>query len=138
MNGATIKSALVILLVLLFSFFGLLNARKSGTPCQPYGEVTFQGEPAPDGYQVEAMIGETKFAETETRNGKYNITIPADDPLTPVKEGWSEGDRITFKVNGYKALPTFEAFEGVKNYSIFVPSLDVKLSTWGKIKALFK
>jgi len=138
MNGAMVKSLLTVGFVALFLSFGSLNAKKPGTPCQPYGDVTFHGEPAPDGYKVEATIGETKFGEAETKNGKYNITIPADDPLTPAKEGWFEGDRIAFKVNGYKALPTFEAFEGVKNYDIFVPSLDVKLSTWGRIKALFK
>lgn len=138
MNGAAFKSLLVILLVVLLSFFSLLNARRPGAPCQPYGDVTFHGEPAPDGYKIEALIDEAKFAETETKNGKYNLTIPGDDPLTQTKEGWTDGDRIAFKVNGYKALPTFEAFEGVKNYDIFVPSLDVKLDTWGKIKALFK
>lgn len=138
MNGAAFKILLVILLVVLLSFFSLLNARKPGVPCQPYGDVTFHGEPAPDGYNVEAVIDEVKFAETETKNGKYNLTIPGDDPLTQVKEGWSGGDRITFKVDGYNALPTFEAFEGIKNYDIFVPSLDVELNTWGKIKALFK
>lgn len=138
MSGGKIKSLSVILFVVLFLFCNLLNARKPGSPCQPYGDVKFRGEPVPDGYKVEAMIGEKKFAETEAKNGKYNLLIPADDLVTPVKEGWSEGDRITLKVNGYKALPTFEAFEGNKNYDIFVPSLDVKLSTWGKIKSLFK
>jgi hypothetical protein len=138
MSGAKTKIVLVILSVILFLFFSMVNGRQTGTPCQPYGSVEFRGASAPDGYKVEALVGETKFAETEIQKGKYDLLIPADDPDTPEKDGWSQGDRITLKVNGYKALPTFEAFEGIKNYDVFVPSLDVKLSTWGKIKALFK
>jgi hypothetical protein len=138
MNGAKVRSSLFVLFLVLFAFLGLLNARTPGTPCQPYGYVEFRGEPAPDGYKVEALIGDAKFGEAEASNGKYTLMIPADDRDTPVKEGWSEGDRITLMVNGNKALPTFEAFEGSRKYDIFVPSLDVKLSTWGRIKALFK
>jgi len=138
MSGARMRSWLFVLFLALFVFSGLLFARKQGVPCQPYGLVEFRGEPAPDGYKVEAMIGDVKFAETEAKNGKYSLVIPADDRDTPVKEGWSDGDRITLEVNGHKALPTFEPFEGSRNYDIFVPSLDVRLSTWGRIKALFK
>jgi hypothetical protein len=138
MSGARMRSWLFVLFIVLFVFSGLLFARKPQAPCQLYGYVEFHGEPAPDGYKVEAMIGDVKFAETEAKNGKYSLVIPADDRDTQVKEGWSEGDRITLQVNGHKALPTFEPFEGSRNYDIFVPSLDVKLSTWGRIKALFK
>jgi hypothetical protein len=138
MSGAKTKISFVIFPVVLFLLFSVVKARHPGTYCQPYGSVEFRGVSAPDGYKVEALIGETKFAETEIQKGKYDLLIPADDPDTPEKDGWSQGDRITLKVNGYKALPTFEAFEGIKNYDVFVPSLDVKLSTWGKIKALFK
>ncbi len=138
MSGANAKCGLFVLFLVLFVGLGLLFARSPGTPCQPYGWVEFRGERAPDGYKVEALIGDTRFAETEAKNGKYTLMIPADDRDTPAKEGWSEGDRITLKVDGYNALPTFEAFEGSRNYDVFVPSLDVRLNTWGRIKALFK
>lgn len=138
MSGAKTRAWLFILFLVLYVSCGLLFARERGVPCQPYGDVEFRGEAAPDGYKVEAMIGDVKFAETEAKNGRYSLVIPADDRNTSAKEGWSDGDRITLMVNGNKALPMFEAFEGSRNYDVFVPSLDVKLSTWGRIKALFK
>ncbi len=66
------------------------------------------------------------------------MAIPKDDPATAKKEGWAEGDIITIKVGGYTALPSFKAFAGSQRRDLRVPTLGVELSTWGKIKALFK
>lgn len=139
MSGAKIKIILAIFFVVIFISFGGLNARKPGNPCEPYGDVYFHGELAPEGMKVEAMIGDTKYAETETKNnGKYRILIPADDPVTPAKEGCSPDDSITLMVDNNRAVPVFEAFEGSQPQTVFVIASSVPKSTWGKIKALFK
>lgn len=138
MSGAKIKIILAILFVVLFISFGGLDARKPGTPCEPYGDAYFHGEPAPDGMKVEAVISDTKYAETETKNGKYRLLIPADDPVTPVKEGCSLEDSITLMIDNNRAVPKIKAFEGIQEHSVFVVASFVPKSTWGKIKALFK
>ena len=106
--------------------------------CCLFGSVNYRGDRTADGYTVEAWIGDQKLAEAKTREGEYLVCIPQDDLSTPKKEGWAQGDWITLKVNGNSALPTWEAFSGTKNLDISVPSLNVRLTTWGKIKALFK
>ena len=70
--------------------------------------------------------------------GRTVVLIPKDDPSTSKKEGWADGDTITIKVDGFTTVPSFAAFSGTKKIDLFLPSLDVKLTTWGKIKALFK
>ena len=138
MSGAKMKIFWLIILVLIFFSFGWLNARKPGTPCEPYGDIYFHGVLAPDGMKVEAMINNVKYAETETKNGKYRLLIPADDPVTSVKEGCSPDDSITLIVDNNRAVPVFEAFEGSQEHNVFVIASSVPKSTWGKIKALFK
>ncbi len=139
MSGAKIKIILAIFFVVILFSFGWLSARKPGTPCEPYGDVYFHGELAPDGMKVEAIIGDTKYAETETKNnGKYRLLIPADDPMTPVKEGCSSEDSITLLVDNNRAVPKLKAFEGSHEHSVWVIASSVPKSTWGKIKALFK
>jgi hypothetical protein len=138
MSGAKMKILWLIILVVIFFSFGWLNAIKPGTPCEPYGDVYFHGVLAPDGMKVEAMINNVKCAETETKNGKYRLLIPADDPVTSVKEGCSPDDSITLIVDNNRAVPVFEAFEGSQEHNVFVIASSVPKSTWGKIKALFK
>jgi hypothetical protein len=106
--------------------------------CRPYGSINFRGEPAPDGLKVAAFIQDEEFASCETKNGQYELAIPQDDPVSSKKEGWAEGDMITIKVGGFSAVPSFPAFSGSQKKDLYIPSLDVKLTTWGKIKALFK
>jgi hypothetical protein len=106
--------------------------------CCLYGSVTYRGDKAPDGYTVEAWIDDQKLVETKTSKGDYYICIPQDNSGTPQKEGWADSDLITLKVNGNQAVPTVEASSVTKKQDISVPSLNVKLTTWGKIKALFK
>ncbi|UCB53407.1 MAG: hypothetical protein JSV10_04850, partial [Candidatus Zixiibacteriota bacterium] len=62
-----------------------------------------------------------------------------DDPATPsVKEGYAEGDPVVIKVNGFKAYD-FKASGGIYTRNLFVSASDVSnLTTWGKIKALFR
>jgi hypothetical protein len=106
--------------------------------CQPHGAINYRGEPAPDGMEVVAFIQNTPFATCQTIGGNYWLWVPKDDPETAKKEGWADGDIITVSVDGYTAVPSFKAFEGEQQINLYLPTLDVKLTTWGKIKALFR
>jgi len=139
------KTKFYIYSLLLFLFLASLILWRSlkaqeeifGSCCL-YGSVTYRGDRVTDGYTVEAWIGDQKLAEAKTKDGEYFICILQDNSFTPQKDGWSNGDLITLKVNGNQALPTVEASSVTKKQDISVPSLNVKLTTWGKIKALFK
>jgi len=116
--------------LLLFLFLASLNywgsskaQEESFGSCCLFGLVNYRGDKTPDGYTVEAWIGDQKFAETKTISGNYLICIPQDDPTTPEKDGWANGDWIILKVNGNQALPTVQAFSGTKIQDIWVPSL---------------
>jgi hypothetical protein len=119
-------------------FFALSWAQESAWYCRPYGTVEYRGEPAPDGLKVVALIGDEEFDHGVTKGGEYVLLIPKDDPATTKKEGWAEEDVITIKVNGSSANPRFKAFAGTQKINLYVSTLDVKLTTWGKIKALFR
>lgn len=109
--------------------------------CRPYGELTYLGAPAQAGLRLQAKIMETVVAETTvTAAGWYALSIPPDNPRTTAHDGWNPDDEITIWIGDRKARPTFSAFEGSKSIDLVVPSiaLDVKKSTWGKIKALFR
>ena len=125
-------------LLFVFLLGGLVVAQEFAWYCRPYGSINYRGEPAPDGLKVTAFIQEVDFASGETRNGQYELAIPQDDPVSATKEGWAEGDMITIQVGGFSAVPSFKAFSGSQKVDLYIPSLDVKLTTWGKIKALFK
>ena len=67
------------------------------------GNVTINGEPAPDGTVVSAEIGGRVYANTTTISGKYgadgNFYVPSDDLDTAEKEGGVDGDVVNFYVN---------------------------------------
>jgi hypothetical protein len=125
-----------LILFLGLSTFSL--AQESAWFCRPYGTIEYRGDLAPDELKVSAFIEEQEFASCLTKGGEYNLLIPKDDPATSKREGWSEGDIITVKVNGFLANPRFKAFAGAQKINLYVSTLDVKLTTWGKIKALFR
>lgn len=122
----------------LLSFWALSEAQETAWFCRPYGTIKFQGNLDHSGLKVVAFIEDQEFASCLTENGEYNLLIPKDDPVTPKKEGWADEDIITIKVNGYQANPRFKAFPGRQQINLYVSTLDVKLTTWGKIKALFR
>ncbi len=126
------------LLFFIFFLWGLVAAQEFAWYCRPYGSINYRGDVAPNGLKVTALIKGEEFASSETENGEYSLAIPKDDPATAKKEGWAEGDIITIKVGGFSAVPSFKAFSGSKQINLYLPTLDVKLTTWGKIKALFK
>jgi hypothetical protein len=111
---------------------------EGGAPCVLSGNVNYKDVKDSDGLKVEAIIDDKTFAQTITQNGQYNLSIPPDSISTPTKEGWSAGQIIYFKINGFPALQTFVAKAGSYKLDLSVASSDVKLTTWGKIKALFK
>jgi hypothetical protein len=117
---------------------GWLLAQEFAWYCHPYGPINYRGEPPPDGIRVVAVIQGTEFDTCFTQNGQYDLTIPKDDPVSSHKEGWADGDTITIRVGGFDTMPKFPAFSGSQKIDLYLPSLDVKLTTWGKIKALFK
>ena len=127
-----------VFLFFVFHLWGLAAAQEFAWYCRPYGTINYRGDLAPDGLKVTALIGGEEFASSETKNGEYSLAIPKDDPATAKKEGWAEEDIITIKVGGFSAVPSFKAFSGTKEQDLRVPTLDVKPTTWGKIKALFK
>ncbi|MBD3234482.1 MAG: hypothetical protein GF315_12220 [candidate division Zixibacteria bacterium] len=106
--------------------------------CQPYGDVNYEGKPVENDLVVEAKVGDVVLATSKTMGGGYHVTIPADNESTPDKDGWNAGDVITIYIDGKIATPSFTAFTGTQRHNLEVRTLDVKLDTWGKIKALFK
>jgi len=108
-------------------------------PCQPSGKVYYKGKLVPDGHKVMAYIQGVKYAETDVRGGAYSLSIPADDPSTPEKDGWEENELITLKVKDYSGGTFFKASPGNSKVDINLTTMGVlNLTTWGKIKALFK
>ena len=106
--------------------------------CQPYGSVN-HGDTSLDGYEVVALIGNEKFAQSKVKNGSYSLFIPPDNLQTQDrKEGWAENDTIIIKIDGKIALPSIMAEEGIKEVNLIISSLGTDMTTWGKIKALFR
>jgi hypothetical protein len=126
-------------LIVSLGFCAFSVAQESAWYCHPWGTVEYQGDLAQGGLRVVAFIEGQEFASClTTSNGEYSLLISKDDPVTSKKEGWSEEDIIAIKVNGFSASPVFKAFAGTKKINLSVSTLDVKLTTWGKIKALFR
>jgi hypothetical protein len=124
--------------VLLLS--GLVAAQEFGGTCRLYGPIDFLGDTPSDGKAVVALIGREEVASCQTKDGQYYLEVPQDNPATSKKDGWSEGDTIAIEVGGLAALPKIPVSAGSKWVKLTVSSSDVKptISTWGKIKALFK
>jgi hypothetical protein len=108
--------------------------------CELYGSVSVRGALAPVGARIEAFINGLMIADTAVMvEGHYEILIPADDPDTVDKDGWETDDVVTLAINGESAQPKVVAFEGRREVNIAVQlSSDVRRTTWGKIKALFR
>jgi hypothetical protein len=128
-----VQSAIIVLLGIVISYGQIL-----GTACEPYGSISIKGEPAADNIPVVAYIDNQEMASCLTVGGQYSLVIAKDDPDTPEKDGWIEGDIIVIMVNGTMANPSFTASAGRMRIDLTLNSLSVRLDTWGKIKALFR
>lgn len=112
-----------------------------GQVCVATGTITVYGHQAERGLPVTAYIGEEKVAQAQTQEGgRFELRIPEYDPQHPDVKGYrSADDVIQVKLDGKEAKPTFNPDKSSVVIDLEVEqSLDVKLSTWGKIKALFK
>ncbi len=71
------------------------------------GTVRYYGRVPDPGTTVVAFAGGQELARTTvqltTEAASYELTVPSDDPLTPDVEGASEGQVLTFRVNGVPA-----------------------------------
>jgi hypothetical protein len=71
-------------------------------PATVSGTVFVNGAAAPAGAAVQAWAGPTVIAEATIAGdggaSRYTLTIPADDPATPQREGGAVGERISFTV----------------------------------------
>ena len=109
--------------------------------CLVTGTIQYHGHSAEKGLPIAAFIGEDKVSESQTRdNGVFELRIPEYDSSRPDIRGYrSPNDVIRVKLDGKTASPTFTPSNENLKIDLRVEStLDVKLSTWGKIKALFK
>jgi hypothetical protein len=109
-----------------------------GTACEPYGSVTIEGQPAANNLLVIAYAGDIELARSHTVGGQYSLYIPKDDPDTPQRDGYRDGEIISITVNGIPATPSFEAFQGRQRRDLEIATLSIKIETWGRIKAFFK
>lgn len=117
------------------------SGQASDLPCQPFGTVKYKSTPVPDGCEVKALIQGKEYAQTKVEDGRYSLSIPADDPSTSEKEGWAEDEYVTLKVEGYSGATLFKASSDNlrPEVNINLTTMGVlNLTTWGKIKALFK
>ena len=113
----------------------------SADNCVVSGSLKINGQDAFPQTTIEAWIdGQKIVSTTTTEMGQYEITIPKEDPSNPTVKGYrSTSDVVTIKVNDNEADPNFNPAPGTLKINLEVnTSLNVKLTTWGKIKALFK
>lgn len=137
------RNYIKILLLLVAVLFAVqtANAYFFSSTFMVTGTITLQGHPVDRDQTVSAYIGEDKVAESKTReNGAFELQIPEYDPAKPEIKGFRTAeDIIQVKLDGKKAKPTFNPNGDNLKIDLKVETtLDVKLSTWGKIKALFK
>ncbi len=134
------KTAIVVLGLMWLSVGASLSGREMTSNCELYGAVTIRNAQAQVGATIKAYVGGTLLADSTVQvKGRYAIAIPPDNPVTIEQDGWMENDEITIVVNGEPARPTITAFEGTLQVDLTVQLVsDVRKSTWGKIKALFR
>jgi hypothetical protein len=139
MRRSALKTIFALLMVLLL--FGVAQAFFLTSICTVTGTIYMYGHVAEKGLLVEAYIGEEKIAETETAEaGRFNLKLHEYDPANPDQGGFrSPDDVVQIKLSGKDAKPTIKPNRDKLTVTLNVEqTLDVKLSTWGKIKALFK
>jgi len=131
----------VVLLVAILMAWQFAFASPFGSECELHGSIKIDGNLAPVGTELVAVIGTEEVARATVKEaGDYTISIPEKDLSSGDSKGWeSEDDVITVYVDGKKATPTFNAKAGKNKLDLTVSTtLEVKQTTWGKIKALFK
>lgn len=92
-----------------------LTARAQTPPTRAFGTVTVDGQPAPPGTTVQALIGDKVCGEGEVR--RVSDAIPRGYVVdvvsaTQMQGCGTDGDRIIFKVGGKQANETAEFHTG--------------------------
>jgi hypothetical protein len=135
------KAAGCLLVLCLILLTAQVSLSDSGNDCELFGSLKINGTDAQAGSRIEAFIDGEKIISIETtQRGQYSLTIPKYDPGNPDQKGYtSESDVVVIKVDDREAEPTINPHPGQMKVDLEVKtSLNVKLTTWGKIKALFK
>ncbi len=92
------KRMLISMAVFLFLFSGAVFAQL-GIPNQFYGDVTYNGEPAPNGLSVVAKIDGVVVASTVTYDGIYSLIVADQDNTM-------SGDDVRFFVDDIDTAKT--------------------------------
>lgn len=118
-----------------------VSASPFGNDCEVYGSILIGGIKAQVGTEIAAVIDGVEIVRTTVKTeGTYEIVIPKRDDSNPESKGYrSESDVVTLYVDGDKVEPSFNPIAGRIKVDISISTtLEVKQTTWGKIKALFK
>jgi len=141
MVNTSVKTFLLVAALSGLCLTAALLGAPYGEDCEIYGSLRIDGASAAVGVELVAVIGTDEVARTSvSQSGAYSLTVHQFDPLNPDVKGYeSEDDIITIYVDGRKAEPTVKARPGRSKIDLVVKTtLEVKQTTWGKIKALFK
>lgn len=92
-------------------------------PHQVFGWVKINDSFVPEGTVVSAWCDGIKVAEEQAieyaDESWYRLDVPADDPITPGKDGCEAGDVISFQVDGFQADQTENwAAEGISRVDL--------------------
>jgi len=124
---ATVVGLLALAALLAVLLLPGLAAAHYPPQCRFLGPVTIDGLDAPTGLVVTASLDvpgvgpwtTTTFLDTSGHT-YYVLSVPADDPNTPVREGGQPGDIVHFRVNDGPV--TYDGPDGVwKNGGVYHP-----------------
>jgi len=135
------KIVYFLVIVVLLAAWPVNLTGDSADDCTVSGKLTMNGGEAQAGALVEACLdGEVIASARTTIVGQYQIVLHKYDPAKPSIKGYrSESDLVQIKIDGHEAEPAFHPQAGALKIDLEVKTiLNVKLTTWGKIKALFK
>jgi len=93
-------------------------------PANHWGLVDYEGSPVPDGYSVRVKnAGDEDFTQDNptTINGCYDVIALTDDPETPEREGYIEGEMYTVYINGKRAVPDVSHIIGSNRTDLTAP-----------------
>ena len=95
------------LALLAFANLGAAPLNAPPLPYSPWGQVWFNGVPAPAGVPITAWIGGVQYAHTITvAGGLYALDVLGDDPDSAQKDGGVPGEIVVFRVSQRQPLET--------------------------------
>jgi len=123
MHGSKAKIGLIVCAILVFVILCEAAVAIPMPPHKFYGNVTMEGEPAPDGMVVSARIEGREYANMTVMTGKYGFDepfyVPSDDLDTvDEKEGGGNGDVVELYVNNELAANATFSFGGISKLDL--------------------